>query len=362
MTAESQRRPKAFVIMPFAEDFDDVYTSFIRPSLEEAGLDVLRADDIRSQQNILRDVVTGISQADLVIADLTDSNANVYYELGIAHALGKRVVLLTQDLDELPFDLRAYRVIPYDTHFARIEAASTQLQSVAEEAIRGQLPFGNPVTDFLPSETRLFPSPPMEQIAGLRPSESEQEELGLLDHLANVEEGLDTVTEIVSTVSERMESIGSATNQIAARIRSLIESPGPQFVRDSRTLVMGLAQHIGDFSRFLGDQNNKYVRTLYNLRNGMEFVLAAQQPENDDQRERLRSFLETLEIFQATAVQARRSIEDLAETVRGMPRVERTFNRSADNLVRELVRYAENIDQTISVVARAREVGGYRLS
>ena len=72
---------------------------------------MFRADDIDNQQNILNDIVKSIRSSELIVADLTDPNPNVYYELGLAHAMRKRVVLMTQDLGSMPFDLRSYRTI-----------------------------------------------------------------------------------------------------------------------------------------------------------------------------------------------------------------------------------------------------------
>ena len=104
-------QPTAFVIMPFGEGFDEVYGLFVAETLRKAGNDVVQPDDVRTQQNILKDIITGLASADLIVAHLSDNNPNVYYELGVAHGLRQTTVLLTQNLDELPFDLRSYRVI-----------------------------------------------------------------------------------------------------------------------------------------------------------------------------------------------------------------------------------------------------------
>ena len=134
--------------MPFAEEFKDVYQCLILEVLEEAGYTVIRADDIKSQSNIISDIVKGIITSDLIVADLTGSNPNVYYELGIAHALDKKVILITQEINELPFDLRSYRVVGYSVHFAKITKAKKELFELATEAFKSNLPFGNPVKDF----------------------------------------------------------------------------------------------------------------------------------------------------------------------------------------------------------------------
>ena len=86
---------------------------------------MFRADDIRAHQNILKDIISALAESALIVADLTGSNPNVYYELGLAHAFRKRVILLTQQVDDLPFDLRSYRVIPYSTYFAEVAKAKS---------------------------------------------------------------------------------------------------------------------------------------------------------------------------------------------------------------------------------------------
>lgn len=69
--------------MPFDDKFTHIYTTLIKETFEQAGFAVYRADDIDNQQSILKDIVTAINTAHIVIADLTDSNPNVYYELGL---------------------------------------------------------------------------------------------------------------------------------------------------------------------------------------------------------------------------------------------------------------------------------------
>lgn len=72
---------KAFVLMPFDPEFDLIFNKLIKPALEDVGYEVTRADSFLNQENILKDVVRGIAEADLVVADLTTLNANVFYEL-----------------------------------------------------------------------------------------------------------------------------------------------------------------------------------------------------------------------------------------------------------------------------------------
>lgn len=103
-----------FVLMPFGGDFDDLYADHIKAAVEAAGLRPLRADEIFTPTPIMGDIWRSICRARLVIADLTGRNPNVFYEVGLAHAIGKEVILLTQSMNDVPFDLRGIRSIVYD--------------------------------------------------------------------------------------------------------------------------------------------------------------------------------------------------------------------------------------------------------
>lgn len=100
------------VMMPFAANFNDVYAS-IRQAADEMGFICQRVDDIWENHSIIQDVVALIDRSRIVICDCSTRNANVFYEAGIAHTLGREVILLTQSADDIPFDLRHLRYISY---------------------------------------------------------------------------------------------------------------------------------------------------------------------------------------------------------------------------------------------------------
>jgi hypothetical protein len=105
--------PKIFVLMPFLEDLRPVYDDHIRPTVERMGLTCQRADDFMTTHAIIQEIWSAIVHAEVVIADCTGRNPNVFYEIGIAHTLGKNTLLITQDIDDVPFDLRHLRIIEY---------------------------------------------------------------------------------------------------------------------------------------------------------------------------------------------------------------------------------------------------------
>lgn len=106
-------KPFVFVLMPLDEEFDDVYLLGIKEACDKAGAYAERVDEQIFQESILERIYNQIAKADVIIADMTGRNPNVFYETGYAHALGKNVILLTKNADDIPFDLKHYHHIVY---------------------------------------------------------------------------------------------------------------------------------------------------------------------------------------------------------------------------------------------------------
>lgn len=102
-----------FVIMPFSKEFDSVYMG-IRDSANKAQLRCSRMDEEIFSGGIMDKVRENIAKAGIIIADLSEHNPNVYYELGLAHGWGKMVIMITQDIGNVPFDLKHLRMVMYD--------------------------------------------------------------------------------------------------------------------------------------------------------------------------------------------------------------------------------------------------------
>jgi len=104
-----------FVMQPFAPPLGEYYEKIFKPAIEKAGLQPVRADaEIFATGKIIDQVWRGINTAKVLVAELTTRNPNVFYELGLAHALRKPVVLVSSNEADVPFDLHHIRVIYYD--------------------------------------------------------------------------------------------------------------------------------------------------------------------------------------------------------------------------------------------------------
>jgi hypothetical protein len=112
------QRPKSsgtcFVLMPFKEPFDTYFSVIYEPAVIAANLKARRGDSLFRPSPIMADIWQMIQSAKVLVAELTGKNANVFYELGLAHALGKPVVLVSETIEDVPFDLQPLRVILYD--------------------------------------------------------------------------------------------------------------------------------------------------------------------------------------------------------------------------------------------------------
>ena len=110
---QTNTKPFVFVLMPFRDEHFALYERAIKPALENLGCHVEHAKDAHTVERIVDAIYTQISRAEFIVADTTGKNPNVFYEIGYAHALGKKVILLVQDTQDIPFDIAGLRHIQY---------------------------------------------------------------------------------------------------------------------------------------------------------------------------------------------------------------------------------------------------------
>ena len=121
----TREKPKAFVVMQFTPPYNELYTDVIRPVCDELGLQAVRTDETFGPGLIIADIARQIVESNVVIADITPANPNVYYEVGHAHALGKPTILIAEKPTQLPFDVSPFRTLFYENTIggkARVEA------------------------------------------------------------------------------------------------------------------------------------------------------------------------------------------------------------------------------------------------
>jgi hypothetical protein len=127
---KSVDRNLCFILMPFRDELEPVYKKIKEIVVIDQKLSCMRADDIYSAGIIIKEIWDSIQKAQIIIADATSKNPNVFYEMGLAHAIGKDIIIITQTMDDIPFDLRHRRLIIYDTN--RLEEFGIRLSKTIE--------------------------------------------------------------------------------------------------------------------------------------------------------------------------------------------------------------------------------------
>lgn len=155
-------RPFVFVLMPFVKEFDDVYKLGIKPACEKAGAYAERVDEQIFQESILQRIYNQVAKADVIVSDMTGRNPNVFYETGYAHALGKHVILLTQDAADIPFDLKHYPHIVYRGRIADLIPELEKRVRWSIEHPQGSLSLPAPPIEFYINGISLLDYPTIE--------------------------------------------------------------------------------------------------------------------------------------------------------------------------------------------------------
>jgi hypothetical protein len=108
----------AFVIMKLSNGYQNLYSEVIQDAVKEFGLLAVYAGDLFGPGVILEEIVQNIVESKIVIAEITEPNENVFYELGYAHALRKPTIILAEEGKKLPFDVSGYRCLFYNNSIA----------------------------------------------------------------------------------------------------------------------------------------------------------------------------------------------------------------------------------------------------
>ena len=347
--------PKAFVIMPFDSEFQAVYTDLIKPSLENSGYEVTRADSLMNQQNILKDIVRQIAKADLIVAELTALNPNVFYELGIAHALRKRTLLITQSIEELPFDLRSYRVISYSTLFDEIGRLSDSLTAIAQKA--NTLEFGNPVIDFLQAEnlTQQLPGNKINKI-GENDQMDSDEEKGLWDYALEAEGGLGKATVILLRLNDAITDIGRKMTDRTQEVE-LIKKSGPTGLTAKMYRLAELAAiEIQDFAQKIESELPEYRTAWENFSESTTSLIRTSMlktPEDLGAGQQFKILLKTLSDQIAGSISSMKQFRESHSQLRG---ISKSMNRATRKSTAALDRVLSEFEKSLSYTSKVTDL------
>ncbi len=121
-----------FMLMPFEGQFKWFYSNAVEPVVKLLGYKITKADDNLKIGTIIEQIKNSIKNARLVIADVTGRNPNVFYELGLAHGYNKKVLILTQKDEDIPFDIKHIRYFSYKMD-TPLEITKEKLMKILKE-------------------------------------------------------------------------------------------------------------------------------------------------------------------------------------------------------------------------------------
>ena len=340
-------KPSVFLIMPFEEEFDSVYVDFLKPTLEEIGFEVIRADDIQDQQNILKSVVDGINRNDLIVADLTANNPNVFYELGLAHALRKPVILVTQSINEVPFDLKSYRLLEYSTHFSRINDAKGKLKEYGEGFLQENIRFGSPITDFLQDSDG-----PSQTATTVARNDTYEDERGFIDHLIDINDGYIRLGEIGNRMGNDLTGLRQDIEKASSELKHVNNNPTASSPAAIRRICRRLAERIESFNSRLKEGNAEYTSIAQSTEDSLEFIVTFQLEQSDTTSPELDQTISSLQELRSVTGNAREAALTMATVLEELPRVERRLNRALDRGSQEIRITASNLDKTVAAISR----------
>jgi hypothetical protein len=142
----------AFVVMPFSptpseRNWTEVFEGLFKPALEECGYDCTRAE--ASRGSLIGDIVQAVFEADIVVADVTDRNPNVFYELGVRHSLRRGTIVVSQGTEHIPSDLLGYWCLTYGLRPAEVTKFKRDIKRIISTFEERPEASDSPVSDYL---------------------------------------------------------------------------------------------------------------------------------------------------------------------------------------------------------------------
>lgn len=341
---------KVFVIMPFQDDFFETYEMMKRHFEKEYYFS--HAGEVDNQQNILSDIIQPIYEADVIIADLTGLNANVLYELGVAHALNKKTIIITKDdLNSLPFDLKQYRAKNYSTHYIKFSELIEYLEKNLSGAVNNEVVFSNPVKDFLDIKSIKTEDNFKNDKVHINFS---SEENGFIDFMAEIEDNITTFTDEVNKMTEDFENMGNGINQCTQKIER-VKLTGGASASFARKEAKKVATYMNTFDEKLKRYNDNYIELWDKIEKNTVGLIGNDIALSEDNIENLKSFLLSLFSIQQNIDESNEGVKSFQESLNNNIGIERELNQAIRFLNEDLSNYLNIMEKVKCSIKKIRE-------
>lgn len=344
-------KPNVFVIMPFNEDFFALYEEIKKVFGDKYNFQ--NAGDLDTQQNILKDIVVGIHNADIIIADLTNLNANVFYELGLAHAMNKKVIIITQDIVDLPFDIKSYKANEYSLQFNKLPKLLEKLKELLDGAVDGKIKYGNPVSDFIGVQPNTnIQNPPLNKSETQVIDIEEESDKGFLDYISTIDENAEKMTVELNLMKDELLVLRSsvdAANQEINRVKSNSKNLDTSFAKN---ICRKLAIPTDILAKQVKNHTVVIAKCWAVIENDYLSLLDNNYARLETNKKGLKQSLEALIGMQKEIIGSNEKMQSFVSALRSTLGIERKLNQAINSLISEFEVYLSETDSMSSSIDR----------
>ena len=345
-------KAKVFVIMPFEDEFFEAYDAI--KAKFNSNFEFSNAGEEDNQQNILSDIILPIYEADIILADLTGLNPNVMYELGIAHCLNKKTIIITRDdLANLPFDLKQYRTKGYSTHYSKFNELLKYLDKNFNGAVDGSVVFSNPVIDiFASNDIKLKDVFKQDKIS----ISIEDEEKGFLDFLSDIEHNTNFLTENINSMVVELNYMNDGIKARTNEIEKVNKNPSDGNNAFIKKEVKKVAEYIRNFSKQLNSHNEQYSILWDDIEKDILGLLDNEFMIKNNENS-LEEYLKSLYGLKVNIESSNDSMINMRDSINSNKGIERKLNQAIREMDESLNSYLDITEQMIASINRILKKG-----
>ncbi len=323
------QKGKVFMAMPFEEQFFNTFE--ILKNEFKKDFEFIHAGETSSQQNILKDIIQNIYDADIIIADLTGLNPNVFYELGIAHTLNKKVIIITKDIESLPFDLKSYRAKEYNETFLNFKELLEYLHQNLNGAISGDIIFSNPVKDFLVKDDKKEAL----NNENLNTAEIDSEK-GYLDFIAGIEANSKKLENNILFITKDLQNVTDITTEVTATIEKANRQPYGSNAAFVKQQTVKIAKSLNIFSENLKVHNAENTELWNKIEKDSVGLIENKFTQQEDNKENLKTYILSLIEMKEQLCPTLKSVQDFKNGLENLKGMEQTLTQSINFCIRHL--------------------------
>jgi len=338
---------KVFLIMRFESPFFELQENLAE---EFSDFEFLNVGEVDSQKNILQDIIESIYNADVILADLTGLNSNVYYELGIAHSFNKRVIQITQNIEELPFDIKQYRTLEYGSDYRVFKQFIKKLRLLLESVVEGEDLFSNPVNDFLKNADNLDLNTIRKE--NMISEEFDEEDTGFLDHLSDMEESIESFTKHINSIAQGIAGLAEKMDNVTKDIERVKKIGGSGVTSYIKKQADKISKDIDGLVKTMDISNEGILRDWQRVEISVLGIIESKFMENPDNQKEMKLLINQILDFKINIESTNDKVSSYKDSINNIVGTSRNLTKSARKLTQSTETYLEGTGIILSSIEK----------